>query len=69
MFNGEHCFRFQPSTTTQGGTTFVHEEKFTGALSFLMGEGFFARWVGLRESTKKGFEGYNQDLKKWCEQS
>jgi hypothetical protein len=63
----EHIFRFEPSTKTQGGTTFVHEESFTGILAFLMGEGFVARSVGLRESTKRGFEGYNKDLKAWCE--
>jgi len=68
-FNGEHIFRFEPSTKTQGGTTFVQEEKFTGLLSFLMSDGFIARSVGLKESSKKGFEGYNEDLKKWCEGS
>ena len=45
----------------------MHEETFTGILAFLMGEGFVARSMGLRESTKRGFEGYNKDLKAWCE--
>ncbi|OCL12560.1 hypothetical protein AOQ84DRAFT_274154, partial [Glonium stellatum] len=67
MFNGVHIFRFEKGTKTQGGTTFVHEEKFTGLLTFTMGDGFVARSIGLKESTKSGFERYNQDLKAWCE--
>ncbi|KAJ6255800.1 hypothetical protein Dda_9410 [Drechslerella dactyloides] len=66
-FSGEHIFRFEPSTKTQGGTTFVHEEKFTGLLSFIMGHNPVARGIGLRDSTQKGFERYNRDLKVWCE--
>jgi hypothetical protein len=66
-FNGEHIFRFEPSSATQGGTTFLHEEKFTGMLSFIMGEGFIARSIGFRTKTQSGFERYNQDLKQWCE--
>jgi hypothetical protein len=69
MFNGEHAFRFEQSTKTQDGTTFVHEEKFTGILAFMIGEGFVARLIGLRKSTKEGFEGFNRDLKAWCERS
>ncbi|EPS35502.1 hypothetical protein H072_11072 [Dactylellina haptotyla CBS 200.50] len=68
-FNGEHRFRFEPSTTTPGGTTFIHEEIFTGALSLLMGENLAARAAGLKKTTKEGFEGFNVDLKKWCESS
>jgi hypothetical protein len=45
----------------------VHEESFTGILAFMMGEGFVARSMGLRESTRRGFEGFNKDLKAWCE--
>lgn len=67
MFNGEHIFRFELSTKTQNGTMFVHEEKLTGILSFIMGDGFIARSIGFRESTKRGFERYNRDLKTWCE--
>jgi hypothetical protein len=69
MFIGEHIFRFEPSTKIQGGTTFVHEEKFTGLLAFIMGDSFVARLIGIRESTKGGFERYNRDLKTWCEGS
>jgi hypothetical protein len=65
--NAEHRFNFNPSATTQGGTTFVHEESFTGLLAFLMGVGFVARLTGLHERTKKGFMVYNLDLKNWCE--
>ncbi|KAH8891454.1 hypothetical protein GQ53DRAFT_746562 [Thozetella sp. PMI_491] len=63
----DHIFRFEPSTKTQGGTRFVHEETFSGPVAFLMGEGFAARSVGLKEKTVKGFETYNKDLKTWCE--
>ncbi|PSN59992.1 hypothetical protein BS50DRAFT_579511 [Corynespora cassiicola Philippines] len=69
LFSGEHIFRFDPSTKTPGGTTFVQEEKFTGALQFLMGDNFFERSVGLKEKTQKGFEQFNRDLKRWCEES
>ncbi|KAK6523169.1 hypothetical protein TWF694_006064 [Orbilia ellipsospora] len=68
-FKGEHIFRFEPSSQTQGGTTFTHEEKFTGLLSFIMGSNVAANSIGLRASTQKGFEKYNVDLKKWCEGS
>ena len=30
---------------------------------FSMGGGWIARWVGLAETSKKGFEGYNRDFK------
>lgn len=67
IFKGDHAFRFEPSSKNPGGTTFVQEEKFWGLLSFFMGDGWLARLVGLKERTKTGFEGYNQDLKAWCE--
>ncbi|KAF2100883.1 hypothetical protein NA57DRAFT_54956 [Rhizodiscina lignyota] len=69
IFSGEHTFRFTPSTTTPGGTTFYQEEKFTGALSFMMGDSFVARQIGFQAKTKNGWERYNQDLKAWCEGS
>lgn len=53
----------------QGGTTFTQEENFTGVLAFTMGDGFVARSIGFKEKTKRGWEGYNQDLKVWCEGS
>ena len=68
-FNGDHAFHFKPSTVTPGGTTFVQEEKFTGMLTFVMGENIVARGVGFRENTEKGFKRFNADLKKWCESS
>lgn len=52
---------------TEGGTTFVQQENFKGLLSFLMGNGWLARSVGLGENTKRDFESYNGDLKAWCE--
>lgn len=63
----EHVFRFEPSSRTQGGTTFVQEEAFTGFLAFTMGEGLIARWMGVRDRTRSGFERYNIDLKRKCE--
>ncbi|KAF2117208.1 hypothetical protein BDV96DRAFT_598134 [Lophiotrema nucula] len=67
QFKGEHIFRFEPSTQTPGGTTFTHEEKFAGSLAFIIGPGPVGRMIGFRESTRKGFESYNRDLKAWCE--
>ncbi|KAF3921085.1 hypothetical protein AA313_de0206654 [Arthrobotrys entomopaga] len=68
-FKGEHSFRFEPSSQTPGGTTFVHEETFNGMLSFMMGGNFAANAIGLKANTEKGFTRYNQDFKKWCEGS
>lgn len=62
LFNGDHYFKFTPSTKTPGGTTFVQGEDFSGILTFLMAE-----WSSFRASTVKGFEAFNQDLKKRCE--
>ena len=67
IFVGDHSFRCEPSKTAPGRTTFVQEEKFTGILSFLMGEGYAANALGFKEKTKKNFESYNRDLKAWCE--
>jgi hypothetical protein len=66
-FKGEHRFIFQPSAKTPGGTTFVHEEEFEGALAFVIGDGAVGRMVGFREKTRSGFERFNRDLKVWCE--
>ncbi|KAK9445135.1 activator of Hsp90 ATPase 1 family protein [Metarhizium brunneum] len=62
LFTGYHYFKFMPSVKTAGATTFVQGEDFSGILSFLMAEG-----SRFGSSTKKGFEGFNQDLKKRCE--
>lgn len=62
LFTGEHVFRFEPSETTPGGTTFVQEENFTGILSFM-----YASWSPMAKDTKKGFAGFNVDLKARCE--
>ncbi len=34
-----------------------------------MGEGFIAKKSGFREKTRRGFEGFNGDLKRWIEGS
>jgi hypothetical protein len=38
-------------------------------MSFLMGDGFVAKKVGYPEKTHAGWQKYNRDLKKWCEES
>lgn len=45
----------------------MQEEEFTGAMTWLIGEGVVARGLGMREKTRKGFEGFNEDFKGWCE--
>ena len=45
----------------------MQEEKFSGILSFLMGDGLLAKWAGQTEKTKRGFEGFNRDIKTWIE--
>jgi hypothetical protein len=32
-----------------------------------MGENMVAKQIGFSEKTRKGWEGYNKDLKGWCE--
>ncbi|RLL93320.1 hypothetical protein CFD26_101684 [Aspergillus turcosus] len=71
IFTGEHMFRFEEipaSGQEQSRTRFIHEESFTGLLSFLMGNGFLASYAGFGENSKKGFDGFNHDLKAWVEQ-
>ncbi|CAI9636052.1 hypothetical protein GT037_001080 [Alternaria burnsii] len=67
LFTGTHSFAFEPSSTIPGGTKFTQEEVFSGALAFLMGENVVARHFGFPEKTRRGWEGYNNDLKAWCE--
>ncbi|KAM0805807.1 hypothetical protein BDR22DRAFT_829375 [Usnea florida] len=58
LFRGVHTFRFSPSVSTPGSTTFVQEESFTGVLAWVMAErGPIGRKV------RGMFEGFNQDLK------
>jgi hypothetical protein len=67
LFTGEHSFSFRPSKISPGHTTFVQQEKFSGALSWIMGEGILARQIGMTEMTKKNWDKYNRDFKVWCE--
>ncbi|KAL1587628.1 hypothetical protein WHR41_03639 [Cladosporium halotolerans] len=60
IFCGDHFFRFQPSETNPGSTTFVQGEEFTGLLSFLMRPLF--GW-GFGTKTRSGFEKLNRDLR------
>lgn len=58
LLNGDHFFRFEPSKTTPGGTTFV---EFSGVIAAP-----FA-WFGMGSKTGVGFAGFNEDLKKEAE--
>lgn len=74
IFTGAHAFRFESvsgSDTTGSGvrTRLVHEERFSGLLAGVMGEGYLGNWLGMREDTRKGFESFNVDFKKWVESS
>jgi hypothetical protein len=51
-------FRFEPSATTPGGTTFVQAEEFSGLLAIL-----FSSNSSMRKKTQKNFETFNSDLK------
>jgi hypothetical protein len=64
LFNGEHSFIFEEK---EEETEFKQEEVFSGILGWIGGEGWLARRLGVREKTRVGFEGFNRDLKDWCE--
>lgn len=57
LFDGEHYFILDKNK--DGGTTFIHGEKFTGALVNL--------FKGTLAKAKDGFEQMNKALKKECE--
>ncbi|TVY15999.1 hypothetical protein LARI1_G005719 [Lachnellula arida] len=57
--SGLHIFSFEPSRVAVGGTTFVQQEQFSGAMAFLM------RVLGWSMPGK--FDGFNGDLKKRVE--
>jgi hypothetical protein len=67
IFTGTHSFHWTPSQTTPGGTTFTQEEVFSGLLGGLYGDGAIARSAGMKEKTRKGWEGFNADLKRAVE--
>ena len=62
LFRGLHVFRFDASTRTAGGTTFVQEETFMGVMAFMMGPGMPGGKL-----MKGYFEGFNADLKRRVE--
>jgi hypothetical protein len=62
LFTGVHAFSFEDSKITPGGTTFVQSEEFSGPLWFIMNPAF-----GLSVKSKKGFEAFNEELKKKAE--
>lgn len=51
ILKAEHTFRFEPSDTTPGSTTFFNEENFHGAIG------------GMMKSAGGGFEKFNTDFK------
>ena len=55
-------FRFEASTETEGGTTFVHEESFVGIMAWAL-----SPWLPLGWMTRTSFEKFNVDLKIECE--
>ncbi|KND91909.1 hypothetical protein TOPH_03435 [Tolypocladium ophioglossoides CBS 100239] len=62
LLTGDHMFVFTPSKTTPGGTTFAQAEGFSGLLTvFKSGD------AQLWKSIKEDFVGFNEDLKKRCE--
>jgi hypothetical protein len=65
--SGDHNFTFLPSKINPGHTTFTQEEKFSGTISWLMGEGILARPFGMAETTKN-WVWFNRDFKAWCEE-
>jgi hypothetical protein len=66
IFSGAHSFIFKESGD---GTEFTQTEVFGGALGWIMGESWVAGKMGMREKTIRGWEGFNEDFKKWCEKS
>lgn len=58
IFTGRHEFRFEQSKTTNGGTTFTQSEQFSGAASFIMGEGW-----SVRDKTAATWSKFNEQLK------
>jgi hypothetical protein len=65
LFSGDRASQVGGGVTTT--TTFIHEEEFSGLLSWMMGDNTVANWMGFRTKTKNGFESFNKDLKAWCE--
>ncbi|PWY83329.1 hypothetical protein BO70DRAFT_370615 [Aspergillus heteromorphus CBS 117.55] len=66
VFVGEHRFGFEAGPDP-ARTRLVHEERFTGLLAFLMGEGLVARSADMRASTQQGFEDFNRLFRAWVE--
>lgn len=71
IFTGQHFFRFEDVEDEEGEegkkTLFVHGEEFSGILGWIIGDGWIAGCLGMRVKTTRGFEGFNADLKAWCE--
>ncbi|KAH8926947.1 hypothetical protein BT69DRAFT_898659 [Atractiella rhizophila] len=61
VLTGIHGYRFEPSSTNPGGTTFTQWEEFEGLLSFVMAPSLGGK------TTLKHFEGFNADLKRHVE--
>jgi hypothetical protein len=65
LFTGNHVFTFNESKNPKnpGGTTFTQAEFFSGVGSLLIQPG-----SSMHTQTAAGFTGFNEDLKKKCEQ-
>lgn len=66
LFDGKHLFLLSEQEMEEGktGTKLVHREEFGGVLyTPLMG------WLGMGEKTKKGFEAFDEALKKKAEET
>ena len=61
LFVGEHSFKFEPSKTTPGSTTFIDSEEFTGGLPWVMSP----LYKGPQPS--KQFDKFNEQLKQRVE--
>ncbi|KAL8769421.1 MAG: hypothetical protein Q9209_004649 [Squamulea sp. 1 TL-2023] len=68
LFRGIHTFRFTPSKTTAGATTFEQEESFSGLFAWAMREdGMPGMMLGVGRMVRGYFEEFNADLKRAVE--
>lgn len=58
LIGGIRSFRFEPSETTPGSTTFIQSEEVSGILSFIMNPSLPGG-----KKIRSQFEGFNKDLK------
>lgn len=67
-FQGEHGFRWEEAEENGvRGTRMVHEEVFSGFLSWIMGDNWLAGYLGLRDQSQRNFRQWTEEFKKRCE--